>query len=212
LPVWHEISREYLSERSPMLADRVAARTSEGIDAVVEMLLRKVRPDRSLRTIQGKSASLTPTHLTLHNGTNPVITPAIIHNPGTVPLYSLWIKIVPNPQLPAEQIDIETGARTTALEVDSGLLSLSRDAIRLDLILPTVGETPFLLLHTLRPSESREMLLSSRQGPATADLALVRFSLEPETLQLHDGKPMFAFSPPESGKLKRISVPLRRGA
>ena len=36
LPVWHELDHKDLLQKSPLLADRVAAKTSDGIDAVIE--------------------------------------------------------------------------------------------------------------------------------------------------------------------------------
>ena len=38
LPVWHEIGREEVTERSPLLAGRLAARSSDGVDTVVQQL------------------------------------------------------------------------------------------------------------------------------------------------------------------------------
>ena len=43
LPIWHEIDRDTLARRSPMLADRVAAKSTEGIDALVEKILAAMR-------------------------------------------------------------------------------------------------------------------------------------------------------------------------
>jgi hypothetical protein len=40
LPVWHEIDRNHVLKYSPMLADRMAARTSEGISEVARQLLK----------------------------------------------------------------------------------------------------------------------------------------------------------------------------
>lgn len=43
LPVWHQVDHEYVSRYSPMLADRVAADTSKGLENVVEQLLEAMR-------------------------------------------------------------------------------------------------------------------------------------------------------------------------
>ena len=42
LPVWHNITAEQLRARSPMLADRIAALSSDGIDRVVDDLARAI--------------------------------------------------------------------------------------------------------------------------------------------------------------------------
>lgn len=47
LPVWHDIDREQVERHSPILADRKAVRSVEGIDRVVEELLKVIRPMRA---------------------------------------------------------------------------------------------------------------------------------------------------------------------
>jgi hypothetical protein len=43
LPIWHEISEAELAAYSPMLVDLVAARSSEGVEAVVKKILEVVK-------------------------------------------------------------------------------------------------------------------------------------------------------------------------
>jgi hypothetical protein len=43
LPIWHEIDKETLLSRSPILADRVAGKSSEGIPALVQKILAAIR-------------------------------------------------------------------------------------------------------------------------------------------------------------------------
>jgi hypothetical protein len=45
LPVWHRVNDGEVRRYSPPLADRIAARWDTGLVAVVERLLRKIRPD-----------------------------------------------------------------------------------------------------------------------------------------------------------------------
>ena len=45
LPVWHELSKETLAQTSPMLADRVAGNTAQGIDAVAASIIDVVVHD-----------------------------------------------------------------------------------------------------------------------------------------------------------------------
>lgn len=47
LPVWHEVNHTEVSRYSPSIAGRVAASTSDGIDALASTLLQVIRPDRS---------------------------------------------------------------------------------------------------------------------------------------------------------------------
>jgi hypothetical protein len=43
LPIWHEINKETLLRRSPILADRVAGMSSEGMPALVQKILAAIR-------------------------------------------------------------------------------------------------------------------------------------------------------------------------
>jgi hypothetical protein len=46
LPIWHGIDAEFLVERAPMLADRVALHSEDGVDAVAEKLARTLNRRR----------------------------------------------------------------------------------------------------------------------------------------------------------------------
>jgi hypothetical protein len=46
LPVWHGIDSEFLAERAPMLADLLAARTSDGIEHVAAQISRAIQKRR----------------------------------------------------------------------------------------------------------------------------------------------------------------------
>ena len=50
LPVWHNITAEQLRARSPMLADRIAALSRDGIDRVVDDLARAIAAGTSTTT------------------------------------------------------------------------------------------------------------------------------------------------------------------
>lgn len=47
LPIWHNISAKEILKYSPPLADRKAVETSEGLDVVCNVLLKKLRPEES---------------------------------------------------------------------------------------------------------------------------------------------------------------------
>jgi hypothetical protein len=44
LPVWHNVSREFVARFSPILADRLAVTTGSGLGAVVDSILKAVKP------------------------------------------------------------------------------------------------------------------------------------------------------------------------
>jgi hypothetical protein len=45
LPVWHEITKQDLLQKAPMLADKFAANSKDGIAAVAKQLVRVIRPE-----------------------------------------------------------------------------------------------------------------------------------------------------------------------
>lgn len=47
LPIWHNLQYEQLRTRSPLLADRIAVKSSDGLDRVVDRLLEVIRPSPS---------------------------------------------------------------------------------------------------------------------------------------------------------------------
>lgn len=57
LPVWHDVTKEDVAPYSPMLADRLAALTSEGLEVVVQKIIQVVRP-QPIRWRPGLSLSI----------------------------------------------------------------------------------------------------------------------------------------------------------
>jgi len=49
LPIWHKVTKEHVADYSPMLADRVAAHTKEGLEEVVAKIIRAVSIRRMMR-------------------------------------------------------------------------------------------------------------------------------------------------------------------
>lgn len=53
LPVWHEVDHDYIAQRSPTLADRLAANTAAGIDGVADKISGAMRAGISASTEPG---------------------------------------------------------------------------------------------------------------------------------------------------------------
>ena len=45
LPVWHEVDKKFVTEKSPMLADRFAAQSKDGISSIVRMISAVIKPE-----------------------------------------------------------------------------------------------------------------------------------------------------------------------
>lgn len=57
LPILHDITPAEVRKVSPMLADRLAAMSSDGVDAVADQILQVVRPDQQTSLVAAQSAS-----------------------------------------------------------------------------------------------------------------------------------------------------------
>ena len=49
LPVWHNVTREYVLQYSPILADRYAVSTRNGLDPIVDEILKAISKDQLIR-------------------------------------------------------------------------------------------------------------------------------------------------------------------
>lgn len=58
LPVWHKVDREYVVKYSPTLAGRLASKTEDGLDVVLEQLMEVISEDRVPSL--GRSIGLAP--------------------------------------------------------------------------------------------------------------------------------------------------------
>lgn len=61
LPVWHGVERDQVAQYSPTLSDRIAAKTSDGIEHVVQEVVRAIKADANTKeSIVTSSSSPTP--------------------------------------------------------------------------------------------------------------------------------------------------------
>jgi hypothetical protein len=212
LPVWHEIDRQEILTRSPILADRVAVSTADGLGPVTERILDVVRPDRSHRTTDGLTVSASPTSLRLHTAEWSVKTPVLVTNHSDSAVYNVGLKIaIEGNGVEAESVQIERDTKRTALEGMLAPIVLSPDLVRLNCIDSESREAVVVFIHTIEPNASRELVIRGT-GPvdSTAKVEVWGFERKPsEILQQQDAMAM-PFSLRESMRVKSIQVLLRR--
>lgn len=80
LPIWHEITKDYVLRYSPILADRIAISSSNGIEYIVDELLKVIKPKNKYEKLLSDSIKKWITHNIL---------------PSIEELYVLWGKIRP---------------------------------------------------------------------------------------------------------------------
>jgi hypothetical protein len=97
LPIWHQMTKEQILQFSPILADRVAAKTENGLDSVVKQILDIIKPDELHFTRSLQTLSLIPTTLRLHTGAWEVKTLITITNLSKFPVYNIQIELALHP-------------------------------------------------------------------------------------------------------------------
>jgi TIR domain len=86
LPVWHEVDHHYIAQRSPTLADRFAATTRGGIEAVAEQIAAAMRAGMNASAGPGATPNAQAAEDAwrgIIGGTTPVFIGAHVIDPGT---------------------------------------------------------------------------------------------------------------------------------
>ncbi len=183
LPVWHNVDHEEVLAHSPILADRVAIKTSEGIDKVVEKILEVLEPGASHATRNGLTVSLNPSSVRLHTGEWSVKTPVMITNRGDSPLYSIGVKItVETKGVNSESVQIEPDSKTSSVVGRAGHVRVSPEYC-IDCIDSQGREAVAIFFHTIGAKQSREFVLwGTLPVPSSARIELWQFEKEPPVM------------------------------
>lgn len=211
LPVWHQIEREDVLKQSPLLADRVAAKTSEGLDKVVEKILAVVEPTASHLTKDGLTISITPTTVRLYADDWSVRTPVTITNRSDSPLYYVGVKIaIQTSGVTSESVQVEPGSSTTSLNAKAGPIRMTPD-FGINCIDSEGREVVGLFFHTIGAKQSKEFVVSGTTRVAsTAQIKLWSFKKEPPVMVQQPTRAAMPLEVPESVRLKGLRVGLFR--
>lgn len=184
LPVWHEVDRDYVLQRSPMLADRYAVKTSEGLDQVIQKILEVVEPEKAHIAKAGLTISVSPSSARLHTGEWAVRTPVIVSNRSESPLYNIQLRILIETEgVISSSVQIDPGAETTNLRGEAGGIIFSPDVIRLDMTGLDGKEFILLTIHTIGARQDREIIIwGSVQIESTASIQVLSFDTRPSEL------------------------------
>ena len=98
LPIWHNITRKDVERHSPPLADKLAVSTANGLDKVLQELLRVINPKatskfRSANEIKAESGITIPNHIWCNKG---VVLGKLGRHEEAIECYDKALKI--NPQ------------------------------------------------------------------------------------------------------------------
>jgi hypothetical protein len=210
LPVWHEIEKDEILKRSPIMADKLAARTSDGLERVAEQILDVIEPERLHRCKADRVVSVSPREFRLGAEDWTAIIPVIVSNSSRYPIHALSIKItIVQGEMKSSEMDIEiTGVASGVRLPMGGNAFVSGDAIILDCADQNEKQLALVILSILPPHHSREIVVRPR-GPQTrhsvARIEVGGFSTEPQELFLvRNGEVALKFRPPENLRLLGI--------
>lgn len=212
LPVWHNVERSDVMAQSPLLVDRLAARTAEGIDEVVRKLLDAIDPSRAHRTARGQTVAVTPTSVRLHSGDWAVTTPVTVTNLGDRPAYAVQVKITVEPQyLDLGSVRIELDRPRTSVRGRVINVEMNPDSILYYLVDAQGRPAISIWIHTLDARSTREIVVSGTKAQSSsAQVQVWTFQESPPELLRKRGQASVPVSFPEAVTVTSIAVAMRR--
>jgi hypothetical protein len=206
LPIWHNIDKETIVINSPILADKVAARTDEGMDKVVYKILDVIRPDNKYLYLSDSTLTITPARIHLHTGEWAVKTPLRITNLSDKPAYSVQVKLTLDPpNLDPNSIIIKLDKATTLCDMMVSNKGFSSDAYILNFLDKNDQECIAIILHTIDAHTTREILVSGTKNIlSSAEIKIWDFKDIPPELLKKGNKISFPFTVPEEVKTQSL--------
>lgn len=207
LPVWHNIDKVEMIKQAPILADRLASRTSDGIPRVVADMLKAINPTSAYFITAEASLSIQPNSVKLHSGEWSTVAPFYLHNFSKNAFYRVWIKLSPkSSELNTDAINVNIGQQ----QVNVSVLGLSWDCLRINGKDANNAKAIYLVLHTLHPNSHREFAISlSPENKAAGEIQIqiISTSAEPPSIQnRQDGAMALEIQPPEKIEMESISL------
>jgi hypothetical protein len=123
-------------------------------------------------------------------------------NRTDVPLYSVWVAVRPDKSIvTAESITIDVGDASTALWGRAGPVEFAGDVVIYNSFeKERQRESVLLLIHTLPPGATRELILSGTIAVATeAEVSPLSFGREPAAIREKLGAAALPLTPPFRG-------------
>lgn len=212
LPVWHNVDRAAVMARSPLLVDRVAARTAEGIDDVVRKVLDAVDPNKAHRTVTGQTIAATPMALRLHSGQWAVTTPLTITNMSDKPAYAVQVKLtIDPPDLDPASIKIQPDQPRTSVRGRVINVEMNPDVVLYYLTDSQGRQCVSIWMHTLDARSTREIVISGTKPQlSSARVELWTFQHSPPELLRQGNKNSIPISFPEAVTLNSMAMVMRR--
>lgn len=214
IPVWFDIGYTDIVKHSPIMADKYAAKISDGLDRVVEKILDVIEPQLLHVSKNNLVAAIEPNNFRLQTGKWSVKTSVFAANRSESTLYALSIKLtIESGNFKAEDVQVDiVGNQGTYIKASPGLPPVSGDVIMLGCIDSERHEVIFVVISRIAPKQNREIIFSGKRSlneakEALASVKICDFKTEPvEFFMESQGKVALKFQPPENITVKSIAI------
>jgi len=214
IPIWFNIEYADIVKKSPIMADKFAARISDGMDRVIEQILDIIEPSLLHVSKDNLVAALEPKNFRLQSGNWSVKTSVIVSNLSDRNLYALSIKLaIEDGKYKAEDVKVDVlGKKGTYIRSSSGLPPVSGDAIMFGCIDSEGHEAILVVISRIEAKQNREIIFSGKRPlkegeESLASVKICDFKTEPvEFFMEKQGEVAIKFQPPENLTVKSVRL------
>jgi hypothetical protein len=211
LPVWHKIDKDFLKNNSPLLLDRIAVSTDDGLEKLIKDVVKKIKPEISYRLDGDAVVVVDPTKVCLFKSGWKQTTPTLVHNYSKVVLYGIQVKItILTKGVNSESVEVTVGTQSN-LQWQAGTIVVNYDHFRLDVIDEEGRECVYILFSYITPNTTREILIKGTKNyDSFANVRIVHFDYTPSPVQERNNEVAVPFMPHEKLSIKSVSLKMRR--
>jgi hypothetical protein len=207
LPVWHQITLQEILEHSPILADKVGVKTTEGLTEVVKRIVDAIDTE-GFASISMRMLKVDPARVELSRGEYVVNNIVTVSNLNDRPVYWPMIKLTLEPKgLDFRSVSVNVDGRNKLLDQTMIPYQISTEKAIWEIIDNQDMNAKVVGFHHIDPKSSRHISIAG--SPPIAGYVNVRvwnFSLDPRQTLSRGNEVVFPFKAPEPIKLKGIGV------
>ncbi len=213
LPIWHDITQAQVAQYSPVLADRMAATTTSGLDIVLERILDVVDPGSQHKARLNRVVSINPISARLYTGDFAVKTLVTITNPSDLPAYAVAIRmLIQGEGVTASSVVLETASQEHLIEEAIGNIKVSADLLRFNCSKQDGRQIVLIIFHAIQAKAHRSFSIKGTVPVnSSAELSIEDVEDKPNELLTRNGRQVFVkFKATENLILNGISTFFRR--
>jgi hypothetical protein len=212
LPVWHNITQSEVASHSPLLADRYAATTADGLARVLEQVLDVIEPDQLHKASAHGVLSLSPAFVRLHTGEWAVKTQLLVVNRSEDPAYAVMIRmLIEGDGVLAQSVEIDAEPQVPTIEERVGGVIVTADRVRLNGADAQGRQMVVFVLHTVGARGSTAISIRGTTAvESSASISIVSVAETPQELLTRRGNEVVRLVQlPEAMSLQGIAFRMR---